>query len=102
MLSERRPSLTWFDSHQETGATFVYQGQTVLFVWQSRQDRSRIAATSGVICVRALIVCDSSTAGFVRAGRIAWMPTTKTTSKIATIFSTLRIQQVYSVAGGSI
>ena len=50
-----------------------------------------IDATSGDICVLALIVCDSSTGGFVRAGLIAWMPTTRTTKRIATIFRTVRM-----------
>ena len=35
-LSDERPALTWLSTHQETGATFVYQGHFVWLLWQSK------------------------------------------------------------------
>src|SRR6478609_503065 len=59
---------------QETGATPLYHGQVVSFEWQSRQARFRTAAASAGTVIAAPIVRAGSVGGFVRAGRIAWMP----------------------------
>ncbi len=54
-------------------------------------ERLRIAATCGVICVRAKMVCDSSTGGLVRAGLTTWIPKNKTTTTMVMILRTLII-----------
>src|SRR6478609_3063486 len=58
----------------ETGATPLYHGQVVSFEWQSRQARFSTAAASAGTVIAAPIVRARSVGGFVRAGRIAWMP----------------------------
>src|SRR4029079_212961 len=58
----------------ETGATPLYHGQVVSFEWQSRQARFSTAAASAGTVIAAPIARAGSVGGFVRAGRIAWMP----------------------------
>src|ERR1043166_407113 len=81
-----RPSFTSLVSSQETGATCEYQGQTVSFEWQSRQERSRTASASGVSCALARSVFDASTGGFVIAGLMACATTNRTTRATAAHF----------------
>src|SRR5262245_31710795 len=61
-----RPWWTWFATSQFVGVMLVYQGQRVSLVWQSRQARSTIAATCGVI----LLISEPPAGddGFVRSG----------------------------------
>src|SRR5678815_4031499 len=59
---------------QETGATPLYHGQVVSFEWQSRHARFSTAAASAGTAIAAPIVRAGSVGGFVRDGRIAWMP----------------------------
>src|SRR5580765_5780447 len=58
----------------ETGATPLYHGQVVSFEWQSRQARFSTAAASAGTVIAAPIARAGSVGGFVRAGRIAWIP----------------------------
>src|SRR5436305_13144132 len=89
-LSCLRRSSTWLITNHDTGATLEYQGQRVLFEWQSLQDRSKMAATCGVTCNRALIVCDSSVAGLVFAERANCANTKTAAATITTHFNTLK------------
>src|SRR5882672_9025959 len=86
-------------TNHETGATFEYHGQRVLFEWQSLHERSRIAATGGVTCNRALIVCDSSVAGLVFAGR-ANCASTKTPAPTIKIHRKIRNSLVFIFGRG--
>jgi len=56
-----------------------------------------MAATCGVIWVRAKIVCDSSTGGFVLAGRTNWMPRKTTIRTTAIHFKTRSIFFMFAV-----
>jgi hypothetical protein len=69
----RRPELTWSITNQDTGATLLYQGQTVLFEWQSAHARAKIFAWRGGTVTAAARVRASSIGGLVRAGRISWI-----------------------------
>src|SRR2546423_5132764 len=89
-----RPSFTWPMTNQDTGATLLYHGHTVLFEWQSRQERSMIAETCGVICVRAKIVCDSSTGGLVRAGRLSCAARNRITIRKRIARSTFNVRRI--------
>jgi hypothetical protein len=45
-FNSRRPTWTSRDTHHDTGATRLYQGQIVAFEWQSAHERSSRARTS--------------------------------------------------------
>src|SRR5690349_5288292 len=64
-----RPRCTSSATSQEAGATWLYQGQTVEFEWQSLHERFRIPATSGVTGATACMLCPGCSGGFVRGGR---------------------------------
>src|SRR5207245_9332280 len=49
----------------ETGATWLYHGQSVSFEWQSLQERSKTFRTWGGTGSEAYIVFEGSTGGFV-------------------------------------
>jgi hypothetical protein len=55
--------------------------------WQSAQDRSRIATTSGGTFVLAWIVLPASTAGLVRSGRMSWTTAKTAINAIAAHFA---------------
>src|SRR5713226_4091275 len=61
-----RAPVTSLQTPQEIGATWLYQGHRVRFEWQSWQERSKMAATSGGTGVVAPNVFEGSTGGFVR------------------------------------
>src|ERR1043166_252450 len=69
--------------NQDTGATYVYQRQFVLLLWQSSHDRANRAETSAGTDVLACRVLVSSIGGFVRAGEVNCRPM-KTRTTITT------------------
>src|SRR3989304_1539637 len=87
----RRPWFTWPITPHDMGATRLYQGHRVSFVWQSRHERSRIADTSGVKRPVAASVSDGSIAGLVRTGPKNWMATSTTTTRTAAQRTALRM-----------
>lgn len=66
----RRPLSTWSITNQDIGATLLYQGQRVKFEWQSLHPRCKMLSTCGGMGATASSVCDGTTGGLVRAGRI--------------------------------
>ncbi len=63
-----RPSWTSLATSHEMGDTLLYQGQTVLFVWQSRQARSTTATTDPDGFATAANEAAGSAGGLVRTG----------------------------------
>src|SRR3954467_11840741 len=87
-----RPWWTWFAIIQFIGVMFVYHGQRVSVVWQSRQDRSMIAATCGV----ALLIREPAAGdeGLVRSGRTNCAPMNATRKTIRTVRVQRRINAI--------
>src|SRR5260370_22323208 len=73
-----RAPVTSLQTPQETGAIWLYQRHRVRFEWQSWQERSKMAATSGGTGVVAANVFEGSTGGFVRGTGMNCARTTST------------------------
>src|SRR3974390_3520842 len=66
MLKCFRPPCTSLAITHETGARWLYQGQTVSWEWQSRQERAKIAQISGGTGGAVYRVWAGSTGGLSR------------------------------------